>query len=643
MSVTRSPPTHTTVPKPPKLVSPAQIASPSFGNLHDPSASLPLTAQVQTTPLSWSAQPASSNTNHNDLSLKNSLTAQSHLTTQSWSEQCKTPTLSTATTMNKHFLNASLPPYHQHITAGTTTTFTTNTVTTTSTQMPIMTTSQNTFCKDKENLPTYNSLSLIKTTTANVCIVCGNNCNNLCKLNINTINTVNYNNDQTSKGAIPKQIRPIISTPKTSVQTGLDRYITVVKRKRSPKSGKIASSSKLLKDDIAPNTQNRFSILDEESSDEPAKGKPSKPPPIYLREQNSNELVKSLVELIGENSFYVIPIKQGKIVETKIQVLHEDSFRKVVSSFEKQSKKFYTYQLKSSKGLQVVIKGIDSFVDPLELKSELENKGFKIKAVVNIRNRENIPQPLFRVELEPGDLKLKKNEVHPIYNLRTVLYRKITVEQPHKRTAPTQCLNCQEFGHTRTYCKLTPVCVVCGELHNTSKCDKARTDQTSKKCSNCGNNHTANYRGCPVYSAIYSDIKRKKHVPPVPKTYYTQSYANTASSQNPPHGKSYTQNAQSYGNFQTYANVVRPQSQHFAGSNLQRNPPNEYANVVQPQSQSAGSNPQCNPPNENLSKLEMTLDALVQTINNFTNSMNSMMQEMMRMQSMLLQALLNKP
>ncbi|GBP97489.1 Nucleic-acid-binding protein from transposon X-element [Eumeta japonica] len=87
--------------------------------------------------------------------------------------------------------------------------------------------------------------------------------------------------------------------------------------------------------------------------------------------------------------------------------------------------------------MQIVLKGIDSCVDPLE--------------------------PMFRVELEPNDIKLK-NEIHPIYDLKFLLHRKITVEEPHKRTGPVQCHNCQEYGHTK-HCKLPTVCVVCGELH----------------------------------------------------------------------------------------------------------------------------------------------------------------------------------
>ena len=48
-------------------------------------------------------------------------------------------------------------------------------------------------------------------------------------------------------------------------------------------------------------------------------------------------------------------------------------------------------------------------------------------------------------------------------------------------------------------------------------------------------------------------------------------------------------------------------------------------------------------PTSNFSRLEATIETLVKSVNNFTNSMSNMMQEMLKMQSMLLQAILNKP
>lgn len=394
---------------------------------------------------------------------------------------------------------------------------------------------------------------------------------------------------------------------KPKIQLGMDRYITVLKRGRSPKSAKISSAAKLVKDCNAnAPPQNRFSLLQDEKDAPSKQTKPSKPPPIYLREKNSNELIKILISLIGEEAFYVTSIKRGNINETKIQVNNENDYRKTVSEFEKRKKNFYTYQLKSAKGLQVVIKGIDSCVDPEELKCSLENKGFKVKTVSNIRNRERAPQPLFRVELMPGDIKLKKNETHPIYDLKLVMHRRVTVEEPHKRSGPVQCSNCQEYGHTKTYCKLPTVCVVCGDLHDTHKCDKPKDDSSVKKCSNCGGNHTANYRGCPVFG----EVKRLMHhktvsLPAQPSKVPNLNYvplAQTATSQ------------------VSYANV------------LKSNQPTAPKEV--PANETTGSN---------FSRLESLIENMVQSVNQFMISMTSMIQEMQKMQGSLLQAILNRP
>lgn len=416
----------------------------------------------------------------------------------------------------------------------------------------------------------------------------------------------------------------------------MDRYVTVLKRGRSPKSSTIASTAKIARDGNVntTNNQNRFAVLQEETDANYNATNSSKPPPIYLREKNSNSLVKSLISLIGENEFYVTPIKRGKIFETKIQVMHEKNYRKIVSEFESQNKSFYTYQLKSAKGLLVVVKGVDSSVDPEEVKSGLEASGFKVKNVTNIKNRERVPQPIFRVELQPGDTKLKKNETHPIYNLKYLLHRRVTVEEPHKRVGPIQCLNCQEYGHTKAYCKLPTVCVVCGELHGTVNCDKSKTDSQTKKCSNCGGNHTANYRGCPVYVTYKQSMTKQNNFTPVQTNFsnYPQLLPTAQVSKN-------------------YPQLVQPSTSHtnILKSNQttaqnQATGQHSYANILKsnqtraPQPQPANANSTFN-----FSRIEASIETLIQTVNNFTTSMACMMQEMLKMQSALLQAVLNKP
>ena len=131
------------------------------------------------------------------------------------------------------------------------------------------------------------------------------------------------------------------------------------------------------------------------------------------------------------------------------------------------------------------------------------------------------------------------------------MHRKISIEEPHKRSGPVQCVNCQEYGHTKACCRLPPVCVACGDLHNSSQCDKPKAD-SNINCSNCGWNYTANYRGCPVYAIVKRSLGQKIRISP------TQ----------PPNilGNNYPQLIESSGNKQSYANVLRTNQTPLANS-----------------------------------------------------------------------------
>ena len=86
-----------------------------------------------------------------------------------------------------------------------------------------------------------------------------------------------------------------------------------------------------------------------------------------------------------------------------------------------------------------------------------------------------------------------------------------------------QCLNCQRFDHSTKACFAQSICQICAEEHNTSQhnCNICNTqDQicshTILKCSNCGENHTANSNTCEFKTSIenkstkYSQNMQKK-------------------------------------------------------------------------------------------------------------------------------------
>lgn len=70
-----------------------------------------------------------------------------------------------------------------------------------------------------------------------------------------------------------------------------------------------------------------------------------------------------------------------------------------------------------------------------------------------------------------------------------------------RRSGPTQCSNCQIFGHGNNNCNLPTVCSLCGEGHHQTECIHLGPYEegiyAAIKCSNCNGNHAANSLQCP--------------------------------------------------------------------------------------------------------------------------------------------------
>jgi len=88
--------------------------------------------------------------------------------------------------------------------------------------------------------------------------------------------------------------------------------------------------------------------------------------------------------------------------------------------------------------------------------------------------------------------------------LASLLHTKIKVEEPFKSKSISQCLNCQEYGHTKAYCSYPSRCVRCNALHQSSTNPNPR--DTPPKCALCHYNYLASYK---AYSA-YKDLQRCK-------------------------------------------------------------------------------------------------------------------------------------
>jgi hypothetical protein len=141
----------------------------------------------------------------------------------------------------------------------------------------------------------------------------------------------------------------------------------------------------------------------------------------------------------------------------------------------------------------------------------LGNHGFLARNITNVLHYQlKAPLPLFFVDLEPA---INNKE---IFELQYLCYTKIKVKAPKPTKQIPQCMNCQDYGHTRSYCHSTPRCVRCGDHHSLTICTKSKDFPT--KCALCFGDHPANYRGCPAlknlqtYHNRHSKVNNNHHI-----------------------------------------------------------------------------------------------------------------------------------
>ena len=70
----------------------------------------------------------------------------------------------------------------------------------------------------------------------------------------------------------------------------------------------------------------------------------------------------------------------------------------------------------------------------------------------------------------------------------------------------TRCTKCQKLGHLRKQCKQAPRCVRCAGY----SCAPHNCKSASRKCVNCGQNHSASYKNCPILEQHTQDNFNKK-------------------------------------------------------------------------------------------------------------------------------------
>jgi len=144
-----------------------------------------------------------------------------------------------------------------------------------------------------------------------------------------------------------------------------------------------------------------------------------------------------------------------------------------------------------------VVRNLHPSTPTAEVGISIEEIGFSVRQVSNVLQKTTKNKlPMFFVDLELAEIN------KDIFGVTSFLHTKIKIEEPHKRKDVIQCLNCQEYSHTRKYCSYSPRCVRCEGHHPSFSCSKS--NESPDKCALCEGDHPSNYNGC----CIYKDLQR---------------------------------------------------------------------------------------------------------------------------------------
>lgn len=332
-------------------------------------------------------------------------------------------------------------------------------------------------------------------------------------------------------------------------------------------------------------TRNRFEVLTEnqEESIQTKEKEETKVPPIFVSGVQNIKPLSELLIGIAENDF-TLKILSGN--QVKIQPKTSKTYSAIFNALREKKTDFHTYQFKQDRNFKVVLKGIHYSTSDNEIKTAIEELGYEVANVFNIRqNRTKKPLSMFYVDIKPN----VNNK--DIYNVSLLLNAIVKFEPPIPKRDIPQCVKCQRYGHTKAFCHRSPRCVKCAGDHLTIACTR-KEKSNDVKCILCSGNHPANYKGCTVYKDI-----QKKSFPQLRKKQYSSNIA----AQNPIRAGT------------SYAAVTKNEPQHmkFTGQS-------QHTKTEQEQNQISGQS------NNDIQELKQMMKALMEQMSTMLNILTAL-------------------
>ncbi|GBP88720.1 Probable RNA-directed DNA polymerase from transposon BS [Eumeta japonica] len=207
-------------------------------------------------------------------------------------------------------------------------------------------------------------------------------------------------------------------------------------------------------------------------------------------------------------------INYSKAVRTaddgiKIHCPDVETFRNLNKYLVDSKVQFHMHALEEERKLKAVIRGIPTDFPVDEIQADLCGQGFPVYSMHRLCRKGGSPLWLVLAVLP------RTEEAKNIFNNlnRVCGLSDIRVEAPHEKGGPGQCHRCQLYGHAAANCHADPRCMKCLVPHWTRKCPRTPESREQPSCINCGQQYTANHRGCPKAPKFISQNRPNPNKP----------------------------------------------------------------------------------------------------------------------------------
>lgn len=238
-----------------------------------------------------------------------------------------------------------------------------------------------------------------------------------------------------------------------------------------------------------------------------------KPPPLTMTRYSYAQVTNILKNFQDEYSLKLSP------VGVQIFPGNTESFKKIKNHLFKENHQFFTHDLREEQLSKFVLHGyietseatLMSQLEDLELEPEKVNK-------MKIHQKKHNDHNVYLIYFKKTQ-NVKISQLREIKSIENVIVK--WEYYSNRRQGPTQCSNCQAFGHGGNNCRLLPRCIRCSGPHKSINCPKLLNDkkmQTRTRipdneliCANCDKNHAANFSKCEKRLEVIERLKKYRN------------------------------------------------------------------------------------------------------------------------------------